>query len=349
VIMTLLFVAELKDFLKIEVQPELKVDTERDVKMEIYLDIVYPAMPCSYMHIDVLDVLGGQQLDIAHNMFKTRLDLYGVEIDTQKHEILGEDSTADKAASALAVLVEDRCESCYGAESEDLKCCNNCEEVRAAYKTKGWAFSTGEGIIQCEREGWSEEIKLTNEEGCNIHGKLTVNKVAGNFHIAPGKNMQQYSVHIHDLHGFGRRTFNMSHSIRKLAFGVGYPGQTNPLDNHVAISTEEEGSVMYQYFIKVVPTKYGKLDGDEIVSSQYSVSTHKRKITQSSGLPGTFYMFEMSPMQVSLTETRHSLPHFLTSVCAIIGGIFTVAGIVDGMIYHGLRSMEAKEELGKLG
>ena len=32
----------------------------------------------------------------------------------------------------------------------------------------------------------------------------------------------------------------MSHSIRKLAFGVGYPGQTNPLDNHVAISTEEE-------------------------------------------------------------------------------------------------------------
>merc|ERR1719272_1303265 len=85
VIMTLLFVAELKDFLKIEVQPELKVDTERDVKMEIYLDIVYPAMPCSYMHIDVLDVLGGQQLDIAHYMFKTRLDLYGVEIDTQKH------------------------------------------------------------------------------------------------------------------------------------------------------------------------------------------------------------------------------------------------------------------------
>ena len=40
----------------------------------------------------------------------------------------------------------------------------------------------------------------------------------------------------------------MSHSIRKLAFGVSYPGQTNPLDNHVAISTEEEGSVMYGNF-----------------------------------------------------------------------------------------------------
>jgi len=45
-----------------------------------------------------------------------------------------------------------------------------------------------------------------------LHG---TRQVAGNFHIAPGKNMQQYSVHIHDLHGFGRRVFNMSHSIRK--------------------------------------------------------------------------------------------------------------------------------------
>ena len=37
--------------------------------------------------------------------------------------------------------------------------------------------------------------------------------------------------------------------------------------------SRRQGSVMYQYFIKVVPTKYGKLDGDEIISSQYSVST----------------------------------------------------------------------------
>ena len=44
-----------------------------------------------------------------------------------------------------------------------------------------------------------------------------------------------------------------------------------------------------------------------------------------------------------------ALPKLKISQAPPIGGIFNVAGIVDGMIYHGLRSMEAKEELGKLG
>ena len=45
-------------------------------------------------------------------------------------------------------------------------------------------------------------------------------------------------------------------------------------------------------------------------SLTYSLTLrHKRKITQSSGLPGTFYMFEMSPMQVSLTEVRQLRRH----------------------------------------
>ena len=31
--------------------------------------------------------------------------------------------------------------SCYGAESEDMPCCTTCEEVREAYRKKGWAIS----------------------------------------------------------------------------------------------------------------------------------------------------------------------------------------------------------------
>ena len=31
--------------------------------------------------------------------------------------------------------------SCYGAESGDIQCCNTCEEVREAYRKKGWAIS----------------------------------------------------------------------------------------------------------------------------------------------------------------------------------------------------------------
>ena len=56
------------------------------------------------------------------------------------------------------------------------------------------------------------------------HGFLLVNKVAGNFHFAPGKSFQQHNVHIHDLQPFGRSVFNMSHEIRHLCvyFGLVY-------------------------------------------------------------------------------------------------------------------------------
>jgi hypothetical protein len=62
---------------------------------------------------------------------------------------------------------------------------------------------------------------------------------------------------------------------------------------------------------------------------------------------GVFFMYDLSPMMVTLTETSRSLAHFLTGVCAIVGGVFTVAGMVDGMLYHSQRALKKKIELGK--
>lgn len=108
---------------------------------------------------------------------------------------------------------------------------------------------------------------------------------------------------------------------------------------------------MYQYFVKVVPTRYHKLNGVELKTNQFSVTTHKRVMNSrlgESGLPGVFFMYELSPILVQLTETRRSFAHFLTSLCAIIGGVFTVAGMIDGVIYTSLKAMR-KNQIGKLG
>lgn len=58
-------------------------------------------------------------------------------------------------------------------------------------------------------------------------------------------------------------------------------------------------------------------------------------------------MYDLSPMMVQLTEHRRSLTHFLTGVCAIVGGVFTVAGMLDGMLYHSTRALKKKIDLGK--
>lgn len=174
--------------------------------------------------------------------------------------------------------------------------------------------------------------------------------MAGNFHFAPGKSFQQHHTHVHDLQPFTGTLFNLSHTINQLSFGMEYPGMENPLDN-VKVA-DIKGSSMYQYFIKIVPTTYLKLDNSIIHSNQYSVTKHQKKVSTTSplgdqGLPGVFILYELSPLMVKYTEKSRSFMHFLTGVCAIVGGIFTVAGLIDSMIYHSSRALQKKIELGK--
>jgi len=57
------------------------------------------------------------------------------------------------------------------------RCCNTCEDVREAYRRKGWAFNLPDGITQCEREGWTEKLRSQKDEGCRVKGYVEVSKV----------------------------------------------------------------------------------------------------------------------------------------------------------------------------
>eukprot|EP00887_Chlorella_sp_A99_P002342 scaffold10.g2342.t1 len=274
------------------------------------------------------------------------------------------------------------CLSCYGAEAHAGDCCNTCDEVREAYRRKGWALLDYEQVEQCHSEGFLTEINEQGGEGCHIWGKLLINKVAGNFHFAPGRSYQQGNMHIHDLSPFKQgQAFDFSHTVNKLAFGQEFPGMRNPLDG---VEAEQNPSVaargssgVYQaragategersrtgglrwstvacrlaaYFLKVVPTRYAYLSNSTVATNQFSVTEHfiEANPHSSGSLPGLFFFYELSPIKVSFQESRLSLLAFLTSVCAIVGGVFTVSGIVDATIYHGGRALKRKMELGKL-
>ncbi|XP_022105808.1 endoplasmic reticulum-Golgi intermediate compartment protein 3-like [Acanthaster planci] len=353
ILMTVLFLSELNYYLTKEVIPELYVDNTRGEKLRINMDIIFPKMPCVFLSLDAMDVSGEHQLDVDLNIYRKRLDAKGNPIDEKEETIkLGEE---DKDAAKLIKakkeeLDPNRCESCYGAESKELQCCNSCEDVREAYRRKGWAFNMATEIVQCNREGWSDKIDAQKGEGCQLFGYLEVNKVAGNFHFAPGKSFQQHHVHVHDLQPFIGDKFNMSHHIQQLSFGVEYPGMDNPLDR--TLVTDRRGSTMYQYFIKVVPTTYTKLNGQTTRTNQYSVTKHEKQVSILSisgeqGLPGVFVLYELSPLMVKFTEKHRSFMHFLTGVCAIIGGVFTVAGLIDSFIYHSAKAIQKKIDLGK--
>ena len=363
-IMLGLFLSELSYFLTLDVRQELFVDTGRSEgeRLRINIDIVFPRWPCAYLSIDAMDISGEHQFDLQHSIYKTRVDTEGNKISEEGEKTEpGEgkidlealkNSSQESSVETQTNIPEDNCPSCYGAETEAMPCCHTCEDVREAYRRKGWAISDHDVIEQCATEGWKQNFDSQANEGCVVQGYLEVSKVAGNFHFAPGHSYQQQSVHVHDLHLFGKNArFNITHRVNKLSFGHEYPGMDNPLDGYLELDEGQEGgNTMYQYFVKIVPTHYWKSNGTVLRTNQYSVTKHKRKIKLSiaeNGLPGVFFIYDINPMMIQLREGRKSFLHFLTGVCAIIGGIFTVAGMLDALIYQSNKALQKKIDLGK--
>jgi hypothetical protein len=161
-------------------------------------------------------------------------------------------------------------------------------------------------------------------EGCRVHGHLEVNKVAGNFHIAPGQSFQEHHVHVHSLRNIRLNMLNTTHLIDELTFGPGFPNQINPLSNTKQITNSHDGgSILYHYYVKIVPSTYVFLNQTQLITNQYSVTKHKKLIkniydSSDHQLPGAFFTYEISAIMVKFVEQKRSLAQFLTSLCAII-------------------------------
>ncbi|KAH9603159.1 hypothetical protein KSS87_018605 [Heliosperma pusillum] len=348
-IMSLLFFSEFRSYLHTIKETTLVVDTSRGGTLRINFDITFPAVPCTILSIDAEDISGEKHFDIRHDIIKKRLDVHGNEIEARKDSIGAPkiEKPLQKHGGRLEHN-ETYCGSCYGAETADDHCCNSCEEVREAYRKKGWALHNLDMIDQCVREGFFQKIHEEKGEGCNVNGFLEVNKVAGTFHFVPGKAFHLSDFQPADLLAVQKDDYNISHKINKLAFGEYFPGVVNPLDGVQWLQDTTSG--MYQYFVKVVPTVYTDKKGHNIQSNQFSVTEHLRNLDSGhyQAVPGVFFFYDLSPVKVTFMEKGMSFLHFMTNVCAIVGGTFTVAGITDSFVFHG-RKVVNKKLLKKLG
>ncbi|KAG2303587.1 hypothetical protein Bca52824_032238 [Brassica carinata] len=347
VVMLILFFSELRLYMHPVTETQLRVDTTRGEKLRINFDVTFPALQCSIISIDTMDISGERHLDVRHDIFKRRLDSHGNVIEAKQGGI--GHTKIEKPLQKHGARLEDNekyCGSCFGAEETDDACCNSCEEVREAYRKKGWGLSDPESIDQCKREGYVQKVKDEEGEGCNVHGFVEVNKVAGNFHFVPGQSFHQSGFQFHDMVMFQQGNYNVTTRSTVGLWGL-FPGVVNPLDG-VQWNQDKQNGV-YQYFIKVVPTVYTDVHGKTIQSNQFSVTEHfqNAEAGRMQSPPGVFFYYDLSPIKVIFEEQHVEFLHFLTNVCAIVGGIFTVSGIVDSFIYHGQRAIKKKMEIGK--
>lgn len=49
---------------------------------------------------------------------------------------------------------------------------------------------------------------------------------------------------------------------------------------------------------------------------------------------GIFFVYELSPFMIEASKIRMPFLHFVTKICAIVGGVFTVLGVIDSIIFR---------------
>jgi hypothetical protein len=193
-----------------------------------------------------------------------------------------------------------------------------------------------------------EKLMKANAPGCTVKGKFNIRKVAGNFHVALGSNLlanakgvthtsdqPKYRFSVGDI-----AHYNSSHIIHHIDFGatgkLADLGLENyPLDNITKILPGSAKTAQYQYFLQIVPTEYVTVSGTSRYSHQFSYTEHARIVSSTGAVfvqnfphPGVFFKYDFSPIMVKFSEERMTFMNFATTVCAIIGGVFTCAGLM---------------------
>jgi len=188
---------------------------------------------------------------------------------------------------------------------------------------------------------------INGGKGCLFITNIHIAKVPGNFHVSTHSSQEQPT------------NPDFAHEIIELSFGAGGDAHKhlpesinskafNALRGHKTGDKVQKGS-SFDYTLRIVPTVIDKLDGSRLTSYQYTFA-HKDFISFAHGRklsPAAWFRYEISPLTVKYAEKRQPFYRFITTMCAVIGGTFTVAGVIDSMVFSA-QSMIKKQQLGKL-
>jgi len=298
-----LFWHELRAFWTADFDDQFTVDTRLDQRMQFGLDISFPSLRCVQGSVDCVDSGGGSQLNIEDTLLKLPLDAKGKEIQQQAPQ-------------------PDECQSCLKASGGAQRCCNTCEELKQAYAAQGLQYmDTLKTAPQCK-----------DAVGCRIRGTFDTVKLSGNVHIALGGSTVRGGK---EAPSFGAEEleegFNTSHQINAITFGQEIPGFESPLDGTAKIV--KHGVYLFSYRIKLVPTIFTDFSGNHRYTHQYSVNHNSGGMMVRGGhlmgLPGVFFNYDFSPFMILRQERYKRVSAFVTSICAIVGGAFSLASIVE--------------------
>lgn len=170
----------------------------------------------------------------------------------------------------------------------------------------------------------------------------------GNFHIST----HAFSTVVDQLIMKGHK-IDFSHKVNSLNFGnetyqqymkrfVGDRRNISPLDGFVMRQGPQPGQMrmLTNYYLNIIETVSktgsGKQKAFEFTHSEHSVTYP--------GYPAVYFRYEMSPVGVHYDFKEENFGEFLIRCCAIIGGVFAVAGIIEGLVFETNKAVFGKKK-----
>jgi hypothetical protein len=177
--------------------------------------------------------------------------------------------------------------------------------------------------------------------GCRINATFKIARVPGNFHIST------HSVPNQPTNG------DMKHVIHELTFGDSIKGFRR-IPNRRAFrplrrfnNTNRPNRASHDYLLKIVPTIYEDLRQNRLYPYQFTFFYREFNTLQQGMVPAIWFRYDIMPITVKYSERRQKFYTFITSICAVVGGSFTVASILDSIIFTA-SGIFKKFELNKL-
>ena len=310
---------ELKYFLHPPIKEQLvSVSNLGGSLMELAISFnITVSVPCALLHLDVY-YLYSSMTEKPKHVYKTRVDRNGNPIPLSE--------------------VAKTCGSCYGAETEERRCCNTCEDILSAYQQKQWSIDKFEEWAQCRSEG----ISLDGEERCNMFGTIQVNAIEGGFHIAPGVNMGN---HYHDYSPIADR-LDLSHEIDYITLGAHIA--SSPLD-HTRVVQKGHDQVCYRYNLKAIPKVIVSHKGKKTKGFQYTVAYSEIPAANQRSRfgPGIFFSYNFAPVALVTAPDGYGFGILMARIVSIFGGTFMIAKLIDSFTYR-INALQMKIRLNKV-
>ena len=223
-------------------------------------------------------------------------------------------------------------------------------------------------VINPEESSTQAQTRLHMMEGCRITGYADGSRVPGLVRFTVkgdgttfDPNLLNMTHEIRSFH-FGKHKLEpyMADHLLKYNQGSPYERSLKLVDDYEQIFIAKERKLSYQHYIKTVATSMiwaavGKkpfstyemsVNTNQFQNDAYDPNTHPE--LHQTELPSVVFHYDLSPLQILIREEKETYFRFLVNLCAIVGGVFTVASMIDGVL-HRLTDMAAKVNLGKQG